>query len=252
MNVRQLFMAGLAGSLLFWGAAWGQQDPNPARASSPNQSQTVAPGSSATTENSSDTASTAKEKEKHWSGSLVDIPCMVKILKNDNQNQNASPATGSSPGVPHFMGSGFTGQAGQQPGAGGPPGAAGQGGATAPMGAPSQSANQGAATDSGMNPQQSAQIARATRIDEAAKQCTASPSTQTFGLAMSGGQVVQFDNSGNSKALEALKAVDVQPGKKIKAKVTGTMENQQTVRVASVEVKGKKGAGSGPSSGTGR
>jgi hypothetical protein len=103
-----------------------------------------------------------------------------------------------------------------------------------------------------MNPQQSAQMEKATRIDKAAKQCPASPSTQNFGLAMSGGQVVQFDSSGNSKAQEALKGIEVQPGKKIKAKVTGTMENQQTVRVASVEVKGKKGAGSGPNSGTGR
>jgi hypothetical protein len=105
MSVRQLFMAGLAGSLLFWGAAWGQQDPNPARASSANQSQTMAPGSSATTENSSDTTGTAKEKEKRWSGSLVDVPCMVRVLKTENQG--ASPDTGSSPSVPHYMGSGL-------------------------------------------------------------------------------------------------------------------------------------------------
>jgi hypothetical protein len=103
-----------------------------------------------------------------------------------------------------------------------------------------------------MTPQQSAQMAKANRIDNAAKQCAASASTQTFGLAMSGGQVVQFDSSGNSKAQEALKDVEMQPGKKIKAKVTGTMENQQTVRVASVEVKGKKGAGNASNSGAGR
>lgn len=264
MSVRQLFMASLAGSLLFWGIAWAQQDQNLAPALSQDQSQTAAPGAAgsgqsattspgaATTEDSPASTSTGNAKEKHWSGSLVDIPCMVKILKNDNQG--AAPAAGSGPAVPQFMGSGFAGQAGQQPGSGVNPGATtpGQGGATAPTPTyPGPGANQGA-DNSGMTPQQSAQMAKATRIDNAAKQCAASPSTQTFGLAMSGGQVLQFDSSGNGKAQEALKDVQVQSGKKIKAKVTGTMQDQQTVRVASVEVKGKKAAGTASNSGAGR
>ena len=167
MRIRQLFMAALAGALIFWGAAWGQQDPNPARAGSQDQSQTAAPGavgngqststpaSAAPTADPTAPTSTGSTKEKHWSGSLVDIPCMVKILKNDNQG--VSPATG--PAGPQFMGSGFTGQAGQQPGAGVPPGAAtpGQGGATAPT-SPNPGANQGP-DNSGMTPQQSAQMA---------------------------------------------------------------------------------------------
>jgi nicotinate-nucleotide pyrophosphorylase len=92
-----------------------------------------------------------------------------------------------------------------------------------------------------MNQTQSAQAAAAAeRMDAAAKQCAASTSTQSFGLALSDGKVVQLDNQGNTQASEALKTIDVQPGKKVKAKVTGTVEDNNIVRVASVEVKGKK------------
>lgn len=100
-----------------------------------------------------------------------------------------------------------------------------------------------------MTPAQSAEMARAERIDNAARQCPASASTQKFGLSMSGGQVVQFDNSGNTKAQDALREVAVKPGKNIKAKVTGTMQDKQVVRVASVEVKGKR---AGNASGAGQ
>jgi len=50
---------------------------------------------------------------------------------------------------------------------------------------------------------------------------------------------MQFDPEGNEKAKEALKDADVQPGKKVKAKVTGTMENKATLRGAEVDVKTK-------------
>jgi hypothetical protein len=90
-----------------------------------------------------------------------------------------------------------------------------------------------------MSADEQAQTARAEKIDNAVKQCAASPSAQTLGLATSDGQVLQFDQDGNAKAREALKSADVEPGKKIKAKVTGTMENKATVNVASIEIKGK-------------
>lgn len=51
--------------------------------------------------------------------------------------------------------------------------------------------------------------------------------------------MVQFDRDGDARAAEALKGASVQPGKKVKAKVTGVMADANTVKVASVEVKGK-------------
>jgi hypothetical protein len=91
---------------------------------------------------------------------------------------------------------------------------------------------------------QRAQLAQAARVDDAARQCVASPLTQTLGLAMADGQVVQFDQDGCAKAREALKSADVQAGKKIKAKVVGSMEDKTTVNVASIEIKGKGKKGS--------
>jgi citrate lyase gamma subunit len=83
-------------------------------------------------------------------------------------------------------------------------------------------------------------MAAADKFDMAAKQCAASASTQQFALALESGEVVRFDNNGDAKATEALRTVDVQTGKKIKATVTGIMEANNTVRVVSVEVKAKK------------
>ena len=105
-----------------------------------------------------------------------------------------------------------------------------------------------------MSPEEQAQMARASLVDKAVKQCTASESTQEFGLAMSDGQVMQFDPDGNTKAKEALKDAEVQSGKKIKAKVTGVSmveNNYQVLKVASVGIKGRgKRPSSGASSGT--
>jgi hypothetical protein len=55
---------------------------------------------------------------------------------------------------------------------------------------------------------------------------------------------MQFDPDGNEKAKEALKDADLQPGKKVKAKVTGILEDKTTLKVAEVDVKGK-GRGKG-------
>lgn len=267
MSFRKFLVGGCAGTLLFWGPVWAQRSPNPQSAgqqqSSPGAVQPgsaqspVMPGNTTTTEEPSPPANStgmneAKEgKEQHWSGNLVDVPCMVKLLRNPQQGATSEGRTGSSSaspaGVPHFMGSGFDGQAGQQPGAGTTPGAPTQGQAPASPSLPSQQAPD----SSGMTAAQKAQMARAEQVDKAAKQCVASSSTQNFGLAMSGGQVVQFDAGGNNKAQEALKEVQVQPGKKVKAKVTGTLQDKVTVKVASVEVKGKRAAGT-PASGTGQ
>jgi hypothetical protein len=41
------------------------------------------------------------------------------------------------------------------------------------------------------------------------------------------------------KASEALKGTPVDPGKRVKARVAGTMEKSSTINVASVDIKGK-------------
>lgn len=232
MTFKKLLVASSAGVFIFWGSALAQETP--------------APGVAASTADPDPTSTSANvdtSKEKHWSGNLVDVQCMVNML-NDKSGAGAEE---SGTGAPHFMGSGLSGQVGQQPGVPTAPGGQtpGQGQATAP----SLPSEQQGAQNPNMTPAQSAEMARAERIDNAARQCPASASTQKFGLSMSGGQVVQFDNSGNTKAQDALREVAVKPGKNIKAKVTGTMQDKQVVRVASVEVKGKR---AGNASGAGQ
>jgi hypothetical protein len=242
MNLRQLLVACCAVAMLAWNVGMAQQAPNP---QSPAQ---TAPGT-ASTEGASAGASSdnvKSEKQKHWSGSLVDIGCMAKAL--NNQNNGANPSAGTSAPVSHFADSGSPMQAGQQPGGIAPgQGPVGQGQGTSPA-LPGQGQNQ---NSQDMSPEQAAQIARANKVDDAARQCVPSSSTQVFGLAMSGGQVVKFDADGNTKAQEAIKGTEVEPGKKVKAKVTGTMEDRTTVRVASVEVKGKRASASSPNSASG-
>lgn len=176
-------------------------------------------------------------KEKHWSGSLVDLSCMAKAL---GASSAASPQAGPAPEAPHFTGEGAPSpQVGGQAPGGGAPGGMGPGQTGQGPGPPTSAPMPGTGPD-----QRSQADQQASRVDSAAKSCAASPSTQTLGLATSGGQVMQFDPDGNAKAKDALKEADVQPGKKIKAKVTGLMEDNTTVKVASVNVKGKgKGKG---------
>jgi hypothetical protein len=54
-----------------------------------------------------------------------------------------------------------------------------------------------------------------------------------YGLVLSDGKFVKFDESGNSKALAALKATSKE--KDIKAKVTGSLEDD-VIKVQSIEV----------------
>jgi hypothetical protein len=174
-------------------------------------------------------------KERHWTGTLVDVGCMAKTLGS----QNMVPSSGPGFGVPHLMGWGAAtpqksldytpegnvvpaaqvnyAQAGQQPGQSGQPG----------MGPSDRVPDPNAAAE-----------ARAARVNDAARTCAATPTTQTLGLATGEGQVLQFDHNGNVKAQSALKNADVEPGKKVKAKVTGTIQNGTTVMVASIELKG--------------
>jgi len=254
MQFRKLLITASAAALLVYGPVWARQSPanpgsqNPnATTQSPTTQSPATPASPTTTENpsaNSGSASTQQnmpdQKEKHWTGSLVDVKCMAKALGSESGSAAPATTSGATPQAPQYM-SGLPDQLQQtaQPG----------GGAT-PMGPAGSQSRPGTAPtypgqDSGQNPDMSqAQSQRAAaaaeRMDSAAKQCAASTLTQAFGLALSDGKVVQLDSEGNTKASEAIKAVDVQPGKKIKAKVTGVLEANNTVNVASVEVKGKK------------
>jgi hypothetical protein len=204
-------IAPLAGTL-FCGVAWGQQalgSPSPANPTAKSSQNTP--------------------KESHWSGSLVDVACMAKALGSEN---SANP-----PAAPAFSMLHFTAEDPASPQAGPPSGVNGQGG-MAP-GQRGQEPGPPTTTDSGMSPEEQARANQASKVDNAAKACAASPSSQALGLATSDGQVMQFDPDGNAKAKEALKDADLQPGKKIKAKVTGIMEDKTTVKVAEVNVKGK-------------
>ncbi len=100
------------------------------------------------------------------------------------------------------------------------------------------------ATDS----QDQARMEQADRMNSAIKKCTPTASTQTFGLAMGNGQVVQFNSEGNLKATEAMRENPALPGKKVKAKVAGSMLNSTTVNVASLELKSKNNKHAQPSS----
>jgi len=65
------------------------------------------------------------------------------------------------------------------------------------------------------------------------KECALSCAKSGFGLVTADGKFLKFDEDGNAKALEAIKATDKE--KDLKAKVTGEMDND-TLKVASIEL----------------
>jgi hypothetical protein len=235
-----------AAAVLLWGSAWaqtpGQSTGTPERYPTTGVQNPATPADPTTTETpgstypSSSSAQKLDTKEKHWSGALVDVSCMAKELSAGNNASPQQPAATAPAGVPHFaseVGEPPLDSGQQRPGGG----AMGPGEGN-PNTTPTPNTATPGATD--MSPADAAQMAKAARIDNAAKQCPPTSSTQTFGLSMSGGQVVQFDRDGDTKAAEALKEVSVQPGKKVRAKVTGTLANTTTVKVATIEIKGKR------------
>ena len=65
------------------------------------------------------------------------------------------------------------------------------------------------------------------------KECALSCAKSGFGLVTADGKFLKFDEEGNAKALEAIKATDKE--KDLKAKVTGEMDND-TLKVESIEL----------------
>jgi len=215
-------------SVLLWGSSWLAQG---ARAQS--QSTAASTVNQTATAQSDSTTKQKHEKEKHWSGSLVDLNCMVKAMSAP------AGATGENSGSPN------AGAPQRQWLAEGP----GQATSPSPQMGPGQSPRQPGALPPGQNPDQSpdisqaqaAQMARADKLNNEAKQCAATAATTVFGLVPGDGQMVKFDDQGNAKADDALRAATVEPGKRVKAKVTGILAGGKTVNVSAVEIKGKAG-----------
>lgn len=65
------------------------------------------------------------------------------------------------------------------------------------------------------------------------KSCNVSCAAGGFGLVLSDGKFVKFNETGNAKALAAIKATAKE--KDLKAKVTGTMDGD-VIRVESIEI----------------
>ncbi len=243
----------LTAALLFWSVmpAQSQQEPSPSpdqggttqspgSAQSPGTAQSPEQGAStqsqAPTQSSDESMGNKKskngmEKPKHWTGSLVDADCMVKAISTLNARQQAT----TPQGVSHFLPEAPAGQYGPAGGGAGPQTQPGQG-----MPPAQQQPMPGQSPSTFPDTAQSAQMARASMIDDAAKQCAARDTTHTFGLVLGDGQIMRFDEEGNAKASAALKESEPKEGKKVKAKVTGTMATGSEVKVASLEIKGKK------------
>ena len=229
MSIKSLMISASVAAVFLAGSAIDAQEPAGGASSS-------MPATSNQVQETSSKSAKTSTKEKHISGALVDIGCMSKTL-GGSDGAPAAPNPAASPAPPGA--SNFVGTGGQAPGGGGQTPAGGPGGPGA--GSPSTPGAGGMPQPSagGMSPEEQARAARAQRIDNAAKQCTPTDQTQVFGLEKGDGEVVQFDPAGNAKAKDAIKDANLEQGKKLKAKVTGTMENENMVKVASVEVKGK-------------
>jgi hypothetical protein len=222
-----LVMSSVVLSVFLWGTSWVVAQGSVA------QSQSAAQGTENQTPaaKSGSTAQHKAEKEKHWSGSLVDANCMVKAMSSPTgaADQNSGRANAGAP-----QREWLTEGPGQTP---------------APQMGPAQSPRQTGALPPGQNPDQNpdisqtqaAQMAQADKLDKEVRQCVATAATTAFGLVPADGQMVRLDDEGNTKAGEALRAATVEPGKPVKAKVTGILAAGDTVNVSAVEIKGKAG-----------
>jgi hypothetical protein len=94
---------------------------------------------------------------------------------------------------------------------------------------------------------QAAQLWRADLMEHEAKLCSPNKPTSHFGILLSGGHLLRFDAAGDIKAIKALKTSDTEPGKAVKVKVAGViLEEEDTVSVASIEIKGQIRSYQGP------
>jgi hypothetical protein len=217
----------ITGSVVLLLLCWGSS-----RQGSYAQTQSTAPSTDNLTPPAAKADSTVKqkgEKEKHWNGSLVDVNCMAKAMSAQAGATGANSARPSAGGPQREWLAGGSGQA--SPSGQMSTGQSRQPGALPPGQNPDQNPD--------ISQAQAAQMAQADKLDNEAKQCVATTATTVFGLVPAGGPMMRFDDQGNTKAGEALRAATVEPGKRVKAKVTGVLGGSDTVTVSSVEIKGK-------------
>lgn len=187
------------------------------------------------------------QKAHKWNGSLVDAACMADALRRvpaldqlassqplsqyyfQGMENNPTPSQGSGPGAPSTPG---------------PP---------ATQGEPQQGQSRmpdrpTGALDPGGEPESSqreldlqrAQLRRAELLKRQIAKCSPGRPTKDFGLVVADGHFLKFDARGNLEAKRALQASAVQPGKPVKATVTGAIVAKgDTVTVASIEIKGR-------------
>ena len=185
-------------------------------------------------------------KPRKWKGKLVDANCVVKVLNTVSVHDLSSAGHGArhfanSPAQPEsFLGGGA--QPGQSPvttcpglGCLTPDGKTGPGPMRGGLGGPMENDTR----NPGKGPDLATRMRRAQLVEGAARKCAPSKSTSQFGLALSSGRLIGFDQDGNSKASQAIKVAEVRPGKPAKATVKGIVERNGLVHVTSVQINGK-------------
>ena len=186
-------------------------------------------------------------KPKKWKGKLVDAKCLVKALNTVSLHD----LSGAGQGARHFA----NGPSQPGPSSGGGAQQAQPPVVTCPgLGCASPDAKTGpypirgglggvmgpGNDNPGTGPDVRARMRRAALVLDAANKCPASESTSEFGLALSSGRLIEFDEEGNSKASQAVKVAELRSGKPAKATVEGIVESIGPVHVTSVEIKGKR------------
>jgi hypothetical protein len=189
------------------------------------------------------------EKPKTWKGKLVDANCVVKAMNA----VSVDDLSGAGQASRHFV----NGPSQPQPSPGGgaqqpqpstvtcpglgcmtPDGKTGpypiRGGLGGQMGTTTEDRE-----NAGPRADIKARMRRAAMIQGLFKKCTASKSTSEFGLALSSGRLIGFDQDSNRKARQAIKVAELRPGKPAKATVKGNRESNGLVHVTSLEIKGK-------------
>ena len=213
------------------------------QAAAPNQvAGTPSPGTSPSTDLPQDrgpqkpkrTLQERTQRVRKWTGSLVDADCMSKA---SHRVPGADEALFPDPLAEFWLTLQSSKRTEQERNSG----------AWSPQGQPETPSHAAWSMDSDGEPEaserqiamQNAQLKRSRILDDVAKACTPSRPTMHFGLLISGGQLLKFDAPGDSKAKEAIDISPVEPGKTVKVKVTGIVEADDTVRVASIELKGR-------------
>jgi len=174
------------------------------------------------------------QKPRKWTGSLVDADCMSNASRRVPGIDEALFPDPLSEFWQTLEGSQRAGQDRNS-------------GAWSPRGQPETPSHAAWSMDSDGEPDaserqiamQTAQLKRARMLADVATACTPSRPTTHYGLLISGGTLLKFDAAGNFKAKEASGISPGEPGKTVKVKVTGIVEAEDTLRVASIELKGR-------------